>query len=73
METTLLSLKTVTQTKKTTETMGVGLIGHGCLVLNKAQTVGNFGWNGVTATLLLIRNVHMVRLFIQMSGLLIAT
>ena len=51
METTLLSPKTVTQNKKTTETMGVGLMGLGFFVLNKAQTVGTFGWNGVAATL----------------------
>jgi len=31
------------QVKKTTETMGVELIGLGFLVLNKAQTVGTFG------------------------------
>jgi len=51
METTLLCLRTVTQIKITTETMGVELMDLGFLVLNKAQTVGTFGQNGVTATL----------------------
>jgi len=73
VETTLLSLRTVTQIKKTTETMGVEFMGHGFLVLNKAHTVGTFGWNGMTTTILLIGNVHMVQFFIQMSDLLIAT
>jgi len=51
METMLLSLRTVTQIKKTTEAMGVEFMGLGFLVLNKTQTVGTFGWNSVTATL----------------------
>ena len=31
--------------------MGMELIGLGFLVLNKAQTIGTSGWNGVTPTL----------------------
>jgi len=36
-------LRRVTQIKKTSETMGVELMGLGFLVLNKAQTVRTFG------------------------------
>ena len=71
-----LLLRTMTQIKKATETMGIELMGLGFLVLNKVQTVRTFGWNGVIATLysrLLKGNVHMIRLFIRMSGLLVAT
>jgi len=37
------SLRTMTQIKKTTETMGIELMGFGFLVLNKAQTVHTLG------------------------------
>jgi len=47
METTLLSLRTVTQIKQTTETICVESMGLGFLVTNKAQTVTTFGWNSI--------------------------
>jgi len=75
METMLFSLKTVIQIKKTTETMGVELMGLVLLVLNKVQSaclwVEPRDCN--TPTLVLEGSVYMVWLFIQTSGLFIVT